>query len=254
MSKRCSCLLFAILPLIVVALPTRSARAETEPHYAPPEAAAAPQRPWVRPHRLAVGLSFTLGYAGLGGLQDLQDRAAAEVSRLSGMDVEWGSHLTKGGHLSLRYFAHYWLLFEVGFGLLHSGQVATVGSTSETLADVLVLELPLLIGLHRPLGRRWWFQAGAGPAIYLHNAIMVDSTSDGEVSPTVGFHAMAGVDYLVLETFSLGLEFRFRYASMGTIYVADTEIPLKALPSDTDSYDLDMTGFSALITARLFVF
>lgn len=210
---------------------------------------------WVRPHRLSLALSFSLGYGALGDVHDLWAGAAAATKKAFGIPITADqSSLTLGGALALRYLGPYHLFAELGVGLLHNGQSMTTPNISETVGEIFVLEVPLLIGGYYTLGRRWLVHGGAGPAFFVHNTMVNDGTSDAVTDFAVGLHVAAGAEVFLLPSFSVGLEARFRLAKLGRMHVVDTDVPIRIDRDDPNTYDLDMSGFSVYLTARIFIF
>lgn len=249
--RLCCCL--TTIALFVVLLTAASAR----PAQAGPSNGVTSEqvRPWARSHRLSVDLSFSFGYAALGDVHRLWRKGSDWASQVSGVPITLGeSSVQLGGSLALRYLGPYHLFAQIGLGFMYNNQSVSAGSRSDTVADIFVLEVPLLLGGYLTLGERWVLHAGAGPAFFVHNTSIHPRISDAVAEAAVGLHAGAGAEVFLLASFSVGVEARFRLAKLGRLEVTGTDVPFIAIPNDPETYDLDMTGFSVYLTARVFIF
>jgi opacity protein-like surface antigen len=207
-------------------------------------------QPWIRPHRLALGLGFALGYAPLSGVARMGDKVVEMGEQTYGVDFDFqDSSLTLGGLLSLRYYGPFHLMAEVGVGLLHNRK--SVSSARELAMSTYVVEVPLLLGGYLSLGKRTWIYGAAGPTFFVHNALVFEAGTDFDTPVSVGFQAIAGIDLMLRQNIALGLEGRFRAANLGELEVTGTNL---VLTDNGETYDLDVTGFSVLVTARVFIF
>jgi opacity protein-like surface antigen len=242
------CGLFFLLALPSAAMARKSAAAETGP-------------PPARAHRLAISLNLGLGSVNLGSYHSAINDLMTRTAQTNGFTLQDNgtSNLQYGGSLSLRYYFPYFIWAELGAGAIFNMASAVFSKgTLQTSIDSynLLVEVPILVGGYYTLFDRLYLHAGVGLDILVLSYGLLDPGSDFQADLGVGMQASLGADYLVADSFALGLEVRYRHAKMKPMKIkgSNTIVTSGQIKGDgsSNTYDLDFSGVSLLLNLRIF--
>lgn len=214
-------------------------------------------------HRFGISLGFGFGSAALSsfheGVDDLQKFAGAQGVVLQSPPK---SGLQINAEIGFRYYFPYYVLAQVGYGSVYNWAGASFGP-GEVKSHQLAMDVPVLVGGYYPfLGRLWVFGAvGPSPFFYVRSFWDIEpagSMTDFKADGGVGFHALAGAEFLVARSLAVGLELRYRYLKSGDLRELETGTVITQHMflgnGSSRTYDLDLSGISLGLTIRAFAF
>lgn len=217
--------------------------------------------PPARAHRLAITFSLGLGSVNLGSYHAAVNDLMTRTAQLNGATLQddGTSNMQYGGGLSFRYYFPYFIWAEVGAGAIVNMASATfaVGSFQSSIDSYnLLVEVPILVGGYYTLVDRLYLHAGIGVDVLVLAYGLWDPGSDFQADLGVGMQATLGADYLVADSFALGLELRYRHAKLKPMKIkgSNTIVTSGQIKGDNSSstYDMDFSGVSLLLNLRIF--
>lgn len=215
--------------------PAAPAAASAEPAVpkapAPPPAAFAVD--YARPNRLGFGIAFGVGSASLSDYHKAIDSIAGTFAD------DFKSNLQISAELTLRYYAPYHLMGQIGYGTVYNW-----ASAHSTESHNLVMEVPILIGGYYAFFGRLYVHGAIGPSILFFGRAYWDPGQDYESDTGAGMHLQFGAEYLVGEHFGFGLDFRYRSLSLGELKYKDSSTKV--------GVDFDMSGVAMIFNLRVF--
>lgn len=218
-------------PALPAATPAPAAEPTIPKAPAPPPSAFAVD--YARANRLGLGLSFGVGSASLSDYHDRIDSLAGSTAD------DYKTNLQISAELSLRYYAPYYLMGQIGYGTVYNAASAH-GLESHNL----VMEVPILIGGYYTFFGRLYVHGAIGPSILFFGRAYWDPGTDFESDGGAGMHVQFGAEYMVGEHFAFGLDFRYRSLSLGELMIKDTTQKIGT--------DFDMSGVALIFNLRVF--
>ncbi|MBW2733796.1 MAG: outer membrane beta-barrel protein [Deltaproteobacteria bacterium] len=212
---------------------TPAASAEPMIPRAPAPPASAFEANFARANRVGLGLAFGVGSASLSDYHKGIDRF------LGANADEFKTNLQISAELSLRYYAPYYVMGQIGYGTVYNAASA-LGLESHNL----VMEVPILIGGYYTFFGRLYVHGAIGPSIFFFSRAYWDPGTDFEADSGVGMHLQFGAEYMVGEHFAVGLDLRYRSLSMGELMIKDT--------TQKQNIDFDMSGVAMIFNLRVF--
>jgi opacity protein-like surface antigen len=270
---------FSVLVLLLLcSLWPRGAAAQADPPPLPPSTppplpAAAPQpmptapvapmmasepEPYARFNRFAISFGFGFGSVAMGELHDL---AEGMISVLGVQGDAPTSGLQINSEVAFRYYFPYYVLAQVGYDAVYnwaSSSVSVGGLGSATIKNWnLAMEIPILVGGYYPFIKRLYVYGAIGPSVFFYPRCWWDAEPGGiddfKADPGVGFHALAGADFLLADHFALGLELRYRYLKTGELKHIEYGTEISKLGAGLPKTNLDFSGISLGIVMRFYV-
>jgi opacity protein-like surface antigen len=227
----------------------------------PPPAAGTPApapEPFARWNRFAFNFGFGFGSASLSRFHDMGGDFMGKAG-ISADDAPQ-SGLQINAEVAFRYYFPYYVMAQVGFDTVYNkaSSDVNIGIGQVSIhSDTLVMETPILIGGYYTFIDRLYVFGAAGPSVFFFPRSWWDiepgSASDLKADPGVGFHFLAGADFLVAEHFAAGLELRYRYLKTGDLKELDSGTAIHPFLGSTEPYDLDFSGISLGIVLRFYI-
>jgi hypothetical protein len=261
---------FSVLVLLLLcSLWPRGAAAQADPPPLPPSnppplPAAAPQpmptapvapmmasepEPYARFNRFAISFGFGFGSVAMGELHDLAESLVVGVDPpTSGLQIN--------SEVAFRYYFPYYVLAHVGYDAVYNWASTTAGGQSLENWN-LVMEIPILVGGYYPFIKRLYTYGAIGPSVFFYPRCWWDPGTDFKADPGVGFHFLAGADFMLADHFALGLELRYRYLKTGELKEKDFGQPISSFSipgyGQLPATNLDFSGISLGIVMRFYV-
>ena len=227
---------------------------------------AAPAQPLARPHRMAISLGFGIGSVAMSSFGTFRDDTVSSLTALNPnvkLSGELGSNFQINGEIGFRYYFPYYVFAHVGFASIYNRSSVdfTLGPVQgSAVYHNLVMEVPIIVGGYVPLAGRLYVYGGVGADVFffgrsywdIEGQNIVGGLPDWKTDPGVGFVAVAGADFMLAESVSIGLELRGRYLQTSDLVEKDSGIPAQSVLRTQQGYQLDFSGISASIVLRLF--
>ena len=240
---------------------------QTIPH--PPSVSSNNQSlPYARPHRLALGIGFGMGYVALDsvhqGAEDIMGRLKRDNPTIAFGNAPT-SNLGMNLELGLRYYFPYHLLAEIGYGAIYNRAKTdiNIGPISGSITNHnLVMELPILFGGYHVFMNRIYLFGAVGPNVFFFprsywEVEPAGGMSNFKASAGVGFASRGGADFMLTNTFSLGLDVRYRYLKTGDVAELNSGQTIKSgmIRGDLsqDSYQMNFSGVCVGLNIRFYI-